>query len=306
MHARLRRLLWAFLLFLAPLVGEVLRFGVIGDSGTGKQPQKDVAAQMWNLHQKHPWQFVLMLGDNIYEKGDPADFGSKFKDVYADFMRSGVKFHATLGNHDRRDSSKGMTQVKDPAFGYVGGQDEYQFPAGPMVNGKTLARFICLNSEAWRKESRDGKAPPGRLTQLQGWLRESDQYHWNFVFFHNPMQSFVVSNPLGFIGYLIGRWGHGSDKDLRRMLADELKGKVDVVLSGHDHFYQKIRPQEGIHYFVSGGAAKIRKGARRNHPQVEYADEVLHFMDFELEETRLKYGAITDRGVVLHSGVINK
>ncbi|MBI3664939.1 MAG: metallophosphoesterase [Acidobacteria bacterium] len=297
-----RRLLGVLLLFLAPLLGQVLRFGAIGDSGTGEPPQMRVAERMRIVNEERHWGFVLMLGDNIYERGDPADFGPKFKDVYAALMRSGAIFHATLGNHDRKDRSKGMAQVGDPAFGYVGGQDEYEFAAGPVVNGKTLARFICLNSDAWKNESRRGQPPLDRLARLEAWLRQSDRFQWNLVFFHNPIQTFVVSK----FWRWTGRWGHGPDKNLRGWLVPEFKGKVDVVLSGHNHFYQEIQPQDRIHYFVSGGGAKIRKGAKKHHPQVEFAAEVLHFMDFELSETQLKYAAVSERGEILHSGVVNK
>ena len=37
-------------------------------------------------------------------------------------------------------------------------------------------------------------------------------------------------------------------------------GDVDVVLTGHEHFYERIQPQHGISYFVSGGAGSLRKG----------------------------------------------
>ena len=246
-----------------------------------------------------------MLGDNVYNDGNPRHFDRKFKDVYRNLMAAGVKFRATLGNHDRVSplSRKGMAQVEDDAFGYVGHQDEYVLTAGPTANGKVLARFICLNSNAWLQEIYfPGRLEP-RLAKLRAWLQASDQFHWNFAFFHNPLYSFAASKTLGFF---IGRYGHGSEEGLRRVLEPELKGKVDVVLSGHEHFYQKIHPQNGIHYFISGGASKVRRGVDKHHRQVEFAAEVLHFMDFELSEKELKYAAVSDKGVVIHSGVIRK
>ena len=303
---RLLRVCFFLLGWLYPAFGQPLRFAAIGDSGSGDSRQWAVARQMENYYQTHRWQFVLMLGDNIYETGDPRKFDRNFKKVYRNLMVAGVKFHATLGNHDRIHplSRKGMAQVEDDDFGYVGRSDEYVVVAGPTVGGKVLARFICLNSGAWMEElEKDRKAVEPRLVRLRNWLQQSDQFHWNFVFFHNPIYSFVLANPLR---YLLRRHGHGSEEDLRQVLEPELKGKVDAVLSGHEHFYQKIRPQNGIHYFISGGAAKIRKGVDKHHPQVEFAAEVLHFMDFELSEKQLKYAAISDRGVVIHSGVISK
>ncbi len=293
------------LLFLLPALAQTVHFGVIGDSGSGDRNQLAVARQMEVFHRTHHWEFVLMLGDNIYDDGNPRFFDRKFKNVYRNLAAAGVKFHATLGNHDRISPAgrQGMVQVQDDAFGFVGRQDEYEFTAGPRVGGKVLARFICLNSSAWMEELPNYRLIEPRLIRLRNWLQISDQYHWNIVFFHNPIYSFAVTATLG---RLIGQHGHGSEEDLRRILEPELKGKVDVVLSGHEHFYQKIRPQNGIHYFVSGGAAKIRRGVEKHNRQVEFAAETLHFLDFELSAGELKYAAISDKGAQIHSGAIQK
>jgi len=194
-----------------------------------------------------------MLGDNIYEDGNPKDFDRKFKNVYKNLP---VEFHATLGNHDRRNRN-GMAQVEDGAFGYVEHKDEYTFPAGPEIAGKTLVRFICLNSGAWK----DGEALQEREKQLDVWLAESSKFHWNFVFFHHPIYSFAHSTwPFG---WLIGRRGHGSDKKLQLHWEQRFaNGGIDIVLSGHDHFYQKITPQSGIHYFVSMNMRKLSSGKK--------------------------------------------
>ena len=292
-------------LVLLPAFGQTLRFGVIGDSGSGDARQLAVAKQMEAVNRAHHWEFVLMLGDNIYDDGNPRDFDRKFKNVYRNLMNAGVKFHATLGNHDRLSprGRRGMAEVEDEAFGFVGRQDEYVLAAGSKIEGKALARFICLNSDAWMEELRVYKKIEPRLKRLRGWLETSDQYHWNFVFFHNPIYSFDFSSVLG---RFTGRYGHGSEESLRRILESEFRGKVDVVLSGHEHFYQKIKPQHGIHYFVSGGGSKIRRGVDRRHPQVEFAAEALHFMDFEVTPDQLTYAAISDQGKQIHSGVITK
>lgn len=277
------------------LLGQTIQFAVIGDSGTGDQHQREVAAQMVSFHHKHPWEFVLMLGDNIYEDGNPKDFDRKFKNVYKNLP---VEFHATLGNHDRRNRN-GMAQVEDGAFGYVEHKDEYTFPAGPEIAGKTLARFICLNSGAWK----DGEALQEREKQLDGWLAESSKFHWNFVFFHHPIYSFAHSTwPFG---WLIGRRGHGSDKKLQLHWEQRFaNGGIDIVLSGHDHFYQKITPQSGIHYFVSGGAGKVRNGVKDEHEKVEFGKEVLHFLHFEVSENEVRYFAVDIDGDVFHQGTI--
>lgn len=298
---RARLILFMALLLVAPasVLGEkTLKFAVIGDSGTGGNHQKLIAGQMLAFHRNHSWKFILMLGDNVYEDGDPKHFDKKFKDIYRKLK---VPFHATLGNHDRR-TARGRLQVEDDAFGYVGKQDEYEFHEGPQIDGKRLARFICLNSGAW-KEKED---LPGREKSLDKRLSKSPDYHWNFVFFHHPIYSFTHSkSPLGL---LIGRWGHGSNKKLREIWEQRfIDGGIDIVLSGHDHFYQKIRKQKGgIHYFVSGGGGKIRKGIRKKHPQVEFGKVTHHFLHFEVSEREVRFAAVDEDGNIFHQGCIRK
>ncbi|HEX2460771.1 MAG TPA: hypothetical protein VHJ58_11545 [Vicinamibacterales bacterium] len=39
-----------------------------------------------------------------------------------------------------------------------------------------------------------------------------------------------------------------------------LKYNVSVVLTGHDHFYERVKPQKGIAYFVVGSGGQLRAG----------------------------------------------
>ena len=282
---------------LPALAEETVRFAVIGDSGTGEAPQHAVARRMEQVHEDRGFGFVLMLGDNIYEDGGPEHFDSKFKDVYKKLMDRGVRFHASLGNHDRQ-TNNGRDQVNDEAFGYVGKQDEYQFKEGKGTKGGSLARFIALNSEA-RLDALKGKNAAPRSDRLKAWLDESNRYNWNILYMHHPPYAYVRR-------FLFVRLGHGSAVRLRRALEPLIKGKVDVVFAGHDHFYQKIRPQESVHYFVSGAAAKLRPGVKKKHRNVEFAVKRHHFMYVELTASEFRYEAIDPSGEVLHSGVIRK
>ena len=83
-----------------PLEGKSVRFAVIGDSGTGEKPQFQAAGQMASLHAIFSFDFALMLGDNIYGAKTPEDFREKFQEPYQPLLDAGVKFYASLGNHD--------------------------------------------------------------------------------------------------------------------------------------------------------------------------------------------------------------
>lgn len=290
------------------LPAQVLRFGVVGDSGTGNPHQEQVARAMAAWQQNHPWELVLMLGDNIYEDGNPSGFRKKFEDPYRALLDRGVKFHAALGNHDRRHTLArlGCAQVEDDAFGYVGKKDEYVFEAGPTIGGKRLVRFIALNSPAWIDQYVKGKADKtecrgttqDRLKQFEGWLAESGNYQWNILFFHHPLYSYV---------YIPGLFlGHGSSKRLRKILAPLLSHHVDLVLAGHDHFYQRIEPQNGVWYFVSGGAAKLRAGGNFGHSGVLAGAKRRHFLDFVVSPGKITYQAVDEKGRVFDSGSILK
>src|SRR3954462_15979561 len=83
-----------------PVKDKSVRFALIGDSGTGEKRQFEVGLLMAVCRQKFPFDFVLMLGDNIYGGQTPADFQQKFEAPYKALLEGGVKFYAALGNHD--------------------------------------------------------------------------------------------------------------------------------------------------------------------------------------------------------------
>src|SRR5690242_9282325 len=56
-----------------PLKEGSLRFAVIGDTGSGSQNQRDVGDMMVKYRQAFPFDFVLMMGDNLYGSESPRD-----------------------------------------------------------------------------------------------------------------------------------------------------------------------------------------------------------------------------------------
>jgi predicted MPP superfamily phosphohydrolase len=86
--------------FKFPLKDNSVRFAAIGDMGTGQAPQYEVAQCMVTARHTFPFDFVIMLGDNIYGGSTPKDFEQKFEVPYKPLLDAGVKFYASLGNHD--------------------------------------------------------------------------------------------------------------------------------------------------------------------------------------------------------------
>lgn len=245
-----------------------LRFAVIGDSGTGGLRQYQVAGAMTSYHEVFPFEHVLMLGDNLYGGEDPEDYRSKFERPYRQLLERGVEFRASLGNHDE------LAQRHYEHFN-MGGEAYYSFrPAGHD------AEFFALNTDY---------LTPEQLAWLEEALAGSDA-RWKICFFHHPIYSSG------------GR--HGSDLALRRELEPLfIAHGVDVVFAGHDHFYERLEPQNGIVYFVSGGAGKLRRGDLANSPLTASGyDEDYHFLLVEIVEDEMHFQAISRTGVTVDAG----
>jgi predicted phosphodiesterase len=256
-----------------------ITFAVIGDTGTGEKNQFAVAQRMEKVYEQERFGFVLMLGDNIYGSVNSRAFQERFERPYQNLIAHGVKFQAVLGNHDKGGAEK---EVGYRQFNMVG-KRFYTFTRGSATNGGPLAQFFALDSSRM-----DGE----QLAWLEKELAVS-QATWKIPFFHHPI-------------YSSGR-AHGSDLRLRRELEPLFtRYGVRVALSGHDHIYERIKPQEGVVYFVSGSGGKLRKGdIRRDDPLFAAGnDEVCHFMLFEVAADEMRFRAIDINGSVIDQGVI--
>jgi Calcineurin-like phosphoesterase len=263
-----------------PLKTGSVKFAVIGDSGRGDDAQFDVARQMAAWRARFPFAFVLMLGDNIYPPHTPQDYVRKFEDPYRALLDAGVTFHAAIGNHD--DSA----EVHYAPFN-MGGRRFHTFrkaePSLAPLAGKG-ARFFVLDSRSFDRE---------QLEWLESELGSSGSA-WKICYFHHPL-------------YTSGRYQAGA-VTLRRALEPVLiAGDVDVVLSGHEHFYERIHPQHGIAYFISGAGGALRVGdIRPSNLTAAGFDRDNHFMLMEISGDELYFQAISRTGETVDAGVIEK
>jgi hypothetical protein len=257
-----------------------VKFAVIGDSGRGTRPQIDVAAQMAAFHQRFPFAFVLMLGDNIYE--GPAtrdDYLTKFERPYRRLLDDGIKFYAVLGNHDD------PRQVGYPLFN-MDGERYYSFapPEDLLAKIATRVEFFALDSTNLDR------------TQLR-WLAERldlSRATWKVCFLHHPL-------------YTSGRYRTSSR--LHRIILEPVfvEHGVDIAFSGHEHIYQRTHLQRGIQYFVSGGAGSLRRGDGTASSLVaESYDDDYHFMLIEIDGHELHFQAISRTGRTVDAGTLYK
>ena len=251
-----------------PLKPDSVRFAVIGDSGTGEKAQFDVAGEMMTCRQKFPFDFVLMLGDNIYGGQGPADIKRKFEDPYKPLLDAGVKFFASLGNHD-------STNERFYKPFNMNGNRYYNFKRGD-------AEFFALDSNYM---------DPDQLAWLEKTLTGSSA-RWKICYFHHPL-------------YSDGKT-HGPDLDLRKLLEPIfLSHSVNVVLAGHEHCYERVRPQKGIYYFVLGSSGQLRDHNLR--PSADIAkgfdtDRVFALMEIAGQE--LHFQTISRTGETVDGGVL--
>ena len=250
-----------------------LKFGVLGDFGTGDREQYQLGEQMAKLHSRFPFELVVTVGDNIYGSEGPRDFVRKFELPYKPLLDAGVKFYASLGNHDAREQARYKLFNMD-------GRTYYTFKA-PNED----VRFFALESDYPR---------PQQIAWLEKELSDSNE-KWKIPYFHHPLYSSG------------GR--HGSDVSLRQTLEPLfIKYGVSVVLTGHDHFYERIKPQNGIVYFVVGGGGKLREGNidPRSKLTARGFDDDLSFMAAEISGDEMFFNAISRQGAIIDSGVIQR
>lgn len=263
-----------------PLRDGSVRFAVIGDSGRGDNPQREVANQMVAWRQRFPFTFVLMLGDNIYPPHAPDDYQTKFEAPYRALLDAGVSFHAAIGNHDEPDeiNYKGFNMAGRRYYTFREGEKSLKGLAGAG------ARFFALDS---RSLDRD------QLAWLKKELDDSSS-RWKIAYFHHPL-------------YTSGRYQAGA-RSLRGALEPILvDGDVDVVLSGHEHFYERIVPQRGIAYFISGGAGSLRRGDIRPSPlNARGFDTDFHFLMMEISGDELWFQAISRTGATIDAGFVTR
>ena len=249
-----------------------LKFAVLGDFGTGNRTQMELARQMALLHERFKYDFVVLVGDNIYGSERPQDFKKKFEEPYKPLLDAGVKFYASLGNHDAREQRYYKLFNMD-------GQLYYTFSPASNV------RFFILESTY---------PEPEQIKWAEQQLSSSGS-DWKIAVFHHPLYSSGDR--------------HGSDVRLRDVLEPLfLKYNVSVVLTGHDHFYERVKPQKGIAYFVVGSGGQLREGNidRSTGITASGFDKDLVFLAAEIDGNEMYFNAISREGAVIDSGVVSR
>ncbi len=216
------------------------RLILVGDTGTGEQPQKDVAAGMKTLQVANPVDAVILLGDNFYPDGptstsDP-QWNTAFRDVYApgDFP---VPFYPVSGNHDYRTDGQVQYDYVDPD-----GRWTLDSPAEVLpikADGVLVAEFFLIDSEQIVTGTDQGNA-------IVTWTKQriaSSSAPWKFLAMHHPP---------------VSHGKHGNTAAIQSAFHDEfVAGTIPMVFAGHDHDLELVRT-DTVDYVVSGAGAELR------------------------------------------------
>jgi len=206
-----------------------VRVLAFGDFGDGSAAQKQVASAMLQYHRKTPFDFAVTLGDNFYSKGMESPNDPRWKTWWDEMYDPlGIKFYATLGNHDWGFPDSPAAEViytqKSPSWRMPA--TYYTFTAGPV-------QFFALDTNIISE---------AQLIWLRDELKNS-RARWKIVYGHHPV-------------YSAGQ--HEDNNAKIDHLLPVLKDQADIYLAGHDHDMQHLKPEGSLHFFVAGSGGKLR------------------------------------------------
>jgi len=246
-----------------------VHFIAFGDSGSGGDSQRAVFDQMQTV----PFELGLQLGDLAYNSGTPREIESGFFNVYSPILKS-FAVYPVAGNHDyATDQAEPLRQ----AFVLPTNGDHerwYSFDRGPV-------HFVGLDTE---------RIGPDQAAWLEQDL-SATQLPWKILFGHRPPFS---------------SGEHGGDAAYQRYFVPIIENHhVDLVLSGHEHDYERFKPIGGTVYVVSGGGGRETRPVGFG-PVTAFSEAVLHFVYVEVEGSLLTLHAIDgvgrefDQAIVRH------
>ena len=235
-----------------------VRFLAFGDSGGGGADQYALADQMYTV----PYDLIIHTGDLAYDSGTIGQYEDNVFGVYGDLFRN-LPFFPSAGNHDYK-TSKGAPFRE--VFNLPGdnGEKWYSYDYGRV-------HFVALDTES------------DYSTQMK-WLDKdlaATKLPWKVIYMHRPPYS---------------SGAHGSDTTLRTKLAPVLQRYgVQLVLAGHDHDYERMNPQNGVAYVVTGGGGIGTKSVGKSS-FTAFSEDVIHFVYVEVGVDELTLHAIDATG----------
>lgn len=267
-----------------------IRVLAFGDFGTGSIAQNQTATAMRSYNREHHFDLGLTLGDNFYIRGmdsvDDPRWKTEWEDLYGPL---GIKFYPTFGNHDYGQSDSAAAEIL-----YSGKSPDWCFPSAYYTFTAGPVQFFAIDTTDLSE---------AELRWLDQELSRS-KARWKVVYGHHPIFSSTapqVPSPSETGGQRFLSIDDGPYYKLMPLL----KGRVDIYLSGHHHNLQELKPEGGVHFFVSGGGGQMLYQVNPYDRSV-YAQKVNGFTVLEADDKQFKVSFIGTDGRELHSSTIKK
>ena len=277
-----------------------LKFIVMGDVGTSRPNQYKVAKALRKHCANKGCDFVMLLGDNIYEAGvdslDDFQFQSKFERPYQDIN---IPFHLVLGNHDYGSNGagleiqKGLYQVV-----YTNKSGKWKMPHHYYHYTLNQTEFFALDTQAQYLGLDEAQKQ-----KVSSWINSSNAT-WKIAYGHHPYKS---NGPHGDAGKYDGFSGVDivSGINIKKFADSVWCGKVDIYFAGHDHSRQWLLPTcSGTQLVISGAGAKVTTlpGTNANLFQAN----TLGFLYVVISGNTLSADFINANGEIEFSHTLNK
>ncbi|MGE3491497.1 MAG: metallophosphoesterase [Vicinamibacterales bacterium] len=223
---------------------------------------------------------IFLAGDLAYHNGTVAEFQRCFD---PDFGRFRSRFWAAPGNHDYQ------TAGADGYFTYFGPR------AGPDRRG-----YYRVQSSSWQVLMLNSNVPHGRNSVQLEWARQqltANPSRCTMAVLHHPFDSSGPNGP------------NPSQRDFWDMMHSL---GVDVVVSGHDHMYERHAPQDasgradparGIRLFIAGTGGAPPYGRARAALHSERLLSTHGLLRLKLEPALYEWEFLDVNGSVLDRGL---
>jgi 3',5'-cyclic AMP phosphodiesterase CpdA len=246
----------------------------MGDSGSGNPNQFSVAKRLgiWNP------DFFLHCGDVVYEKGEAEGYGPRFMEPYQHLIDHTV-FYPTPGNHDY-----GLGNLN----AYT---NFFEMPRPKATDPENYYTFTYGDAQFFALDSIAGTGKDSAQTRWLAAQLAASKSPWKIAYFHHPFYSSGWEGPSPWLAKV---WGPLFEKY-----------NVQVVFSGHDHDYERIKLSEQYvkdghptQYIVTGGGGAWLRGVHPK-PYTQITQAAYHFVGVSMTDRELTAEAIDDHGLVI-------
>jgi 3',5'-cyclic AMP phosphodiesterase CpdA len=241
-----------------PNARPLVRIAAVGDVGEGEEEEWQTAWAIDHLSfDDARYDALLLLGDNVYPDGDPARLEYTVFRPFTIVLEAGTKLLAIVGNHDAGYADEQASRLGMPGTWWT----------------TTIGDVRIIGLDSNRIED------PAQLGFLEETLRNADE-PWTIVAIHEPPYSsgYQGSNLVvrDRFGPLFARYG------------------VQLVLSGHEHDFQRTVPIDGVTYIVSGAGGRTRGTGEAPFTAASWA--VLHLVDVNVYTDHMLVRAVDQDG----------